>query len=523
MNESVLIGTAEKFLGKISQKNINADAIADIESFMDLYIYLKSNLADLYEFRDTMEIKGYKAPYRSIVKYGRPLSSEMVVEDMHDITRHTRYFRMKAAAKKNILDRIKSSIASHKIAIGHLEEFGTVRCSSCRRKYQGHEIADVITKKCSCGSLNLKLEVNPQGVYRLAVIKYLPLSGDYMVKMSDLSTRGREAFRKIVHTLKQEKRGAVKTLSMVVKVFEDGRWVRKRVNLDGMDQINYEREIRKKYGPDARIEFLQFHRKRPSIINDKHVQTALSLAYVKFAEDKAKKIRSPLLVENLKNLEKIKIYDHALKTSRETALKVGGESEDLKSLKNELLSDKLSKEGLMDKKGLMDIELDRDISTRDRIEKYLLVDVPHTLILWDIIKYYLCTSYDRRNKYSGPFPYLRPHLDKNQRKSFEDFQLPVVNILKSYFNEKIEQITNISKILSGKFEMEKKMKGLHLKTNPAAVGAVILNSFGKLSLEESATVFSLSSDDVQSEKDKIETFQKPSTPKAQKFLEMIKE
>ncbi|OPY23359.1 MAG: hypothetical protein A4E27_01532 [Methanobacterium sp. PtaU1.Bin242] len=67
------------------------------------------------------------------------------------------------------------------------------------------------------------------------------------------------------------------------------------------------------------------------------------------------------------------------------------------------------------------------------------------------------------------------------------------------------------------------MKGLHLKTNPAAVGAVILNSFGKLSLEESAAVFSLSSDDVQSEKDKIETFQKPSTPKAQKFLEMIKE
>ena len=128
MNESVLIGTAEKFLGNISQKNINANAIADIVSFMDLYIYLKDNLADLYEFRDTMEIKGYKAPYRSIVKYGRPLSSEMVVEDMHDITRHTRYFRMKAAAKKNILDRIKSSIASHKIAIGHLEEFSTVRC-----------------------------------------------------------------------------------------------------------------------------------------------------------------------------------------------------------------------------------------------------------------------------------------------------------------------------------------------------------------------------------------------------------
>jgi len=48
-----------------------------------------------------------------------------------------------------------------------------------------------------------------------------------MVKMSELSPMGREAFRKIVRILKHEKRGIVKTLSLVIKVFEDERWVRK--------------------------------------------------------------------------------------------------------------------------------------------------------------------------------------------------------------------------------------------------------------------------------------------------------
>src|SRR5690606_20184567 len=127
---------------------------------------------------------------------------------------------------------------------------------------------------------------------------------DYMVKMSELSPLGRESFRKIVRMLKQEKRGIVKTLSLVVKIFEDGRWIRKRVNLDGINQVNYEKEIRRRYGPDARIEFMQFNRKRPSIINDKQVQTALSLGYVKLAENEAKKILKPVQNEYLKNPEK---------------------------------------------------------------------------------------------------------------------------------------------------------------------------------------------------------------------------
>lgn len=69
------------------------------------------------------------------------LFGEMKAEDMYDISRHTKYFRMNAAAKKNILDRVKSAISSHKIAIGHLEEFATIECDSCHRVYRGHELS----------------------------------------------------------------------------------------------------------------------------------------------------------------------------------------------------------------------------------------------------------------------------------------------------------------------------------------------------------------------------------------------
>ncbi|MCE5213951.1 MAG: DUF530 domain-containing protein [Methanobacterium sp.] len=522
MNESVLIGKAEKFLKEIWQYEIKIDAITDIVRFIEIYTYLNNNLSDLQDFRDTMEIKGYKAPYRSIVKYGRPSSGDMLVEDMHDITRHSQHFRMKAAAKKNILDRVKSSIASHKIALGHLEEFSILRCSNCQSDYKGHEISDIIYKKCSCGSNNLELIQNIHGVYRLEIIKFLPLSGDYMVKMSELSPKAREAFRNIVRILKQEKRGIVKTLSLVVKVLEDGRWVRKRVNLDAIEQVNYEKEIRKQFGSDARIEFMQFHRRRPSIINDKHVQTALALAYVKYAENTAQEIIKPILKSYLKEPDNINIYDDILETSRENALKISDDAEDAKALKKEIMNNKLFKKGLMDNDGRLDHELEKDLALKDKIENCLLVKVPRTLITWDIIKYYLSTSFDHRSKYSGLFPNLRPSLDTNQTKTFNNFEKFVIKIIKKYFHEEIPRITNISELLTGKFEIEKKIKGLHVKTNPPAVGAAILNNIGKISLEESARIFALNPGEVQSEKVKIETFQKPSSRKAQKFLEMIK-
>ena len=134
----------------------------------------------------------------------------------------------------------------------------------------------------------------------------------------------------------------------------------------------------------------------------------------------------------------------------------------------------------------------------------------------------MSTSYDRRSKYSGPFPNLRPNLDTNQIKAFEDFDENVVGILKEYMHENIEYMQDIKNLLSKKFEMENKMKGLHVKTNSNAAGAVLLNTTGNLPLEVAARVFCVDPADVKAERNKFETFGKPQTKKAKKFLEMIK-
>lgn len=522
MNESVLIANSERFLDGIRHKWVNIEEICDFKDFFKIYYYLKKNLEELLKLRDTMEIKGYKTPYRSLMKYGRTSKSEMKVEDIYDMNKHTQYFRMNAAAKKNILDRVKSAIASHKIAIGHLEEYGTLNCKVCKTKYTGHELVNFLDGKCHCGSNKIEFEINHQGVHRLEIIKYLPLSGEYMVKMSELSPIGREAFRKIVRILKHEKRGIVKTLSLVVKIFEEGRWVRKRVNIDAKDQMNYEREIRREYGSNARIEFMQFHRKKPSIINDKHVQTALAIGYVKLAEKEARKVFPNILDKTIKNKEKLQLYDEIHINAKKLATKMVEDPGDLEHIKNELIHENLIKEKLINKRGIYDKELENDIKSRQTLENNLFIEVPRVMILWDILKCYLSTSYDRRSKYSGPFPNLRPNLDSNQIKAFEDFDEEVVDLLKNYLHEKIEYMHNIKNLLSKKFEMENKMKGLHVKINSNAAGAVLLNTTGKLPIEVAAHIFNVDPEVVKVERNKFKTFGKPQTKKAKQFLEMIK-
>jgi len=524
MNESVLIGNAEKFLDKIKRSKIYTEKIVDFKSFIKIYKLLKINLDKLHEFKELMELKGYKAPYRSLARFGPQNIGETMVEDIQDVTRHNQYFRMKAAAKKNILDRINSSISSHKIAIGHLEESMLINCETCNKKYKGHEISPLIMSNppsCECGSINLNLEQNVNGVSRLEILKYLPLSGDYMVKMSDLSPLGRDAYKKIVNILKHEKRGAVKTVSLVIKVLEDGRWIRKRVSLDAEQGDNYEKELQKKYGSNVRIEFLQFHRKKPSIINDKHTRTSLSLAYVKLAEDSVEKYIKQIINRHLKHVDKINLYDQAQKTAQELA-EANESDEDLDVLKKFNLRLILKEKGLMDEKGNIIPELKEELEKREKLKKKLYIEVPKTLILWDIGKYYLNTSYDRRSKYSGPFPYLRPNLDSNQMQAFDDFDKFTTNILEEYMGENIIIFKNFRDILAEKFRMEKMTKGIHLRTNPAAFGAAVFKFKADLDLDTVSRLFCVSKKDLITELNMIETFGKPKSKKAEKFLEIIK-
>ena len=189
MEESVLVNKAESYLKEIGEDSIIIDDIEDFDNFKNLYYKLVDRLNYLQSLKDDMDAQGYTTPFTPLNRYGTKSVGDVALEEVGENSRHNQIFRMKANSKKNILDRVKSAIDSHKIAIGNLEQFGYVKCNSCYKKYSIDEYMQR-EAKCSCGSQGFTFKINREATFRLEIIPYLPLSGNYMVLMSELSVYG---------------------------------------------------------------------------------------------------------------------------------------------------------------------------------------------------------------------------------------------------------------------------------------------------------------------------------------------
>ena len=299
MQESALVNKAETFLEEISNDPISLENIEDFEVFKNLYFKLDSRLNHLQKLKDDMDVQGYTTPFVSVNRYGTKTVSEVAADEIRETSRHNKIFRMSANAKKNILDRVKSAIDSHKIALGNLEQFGYVKCNSCYKKYTMNEFKGM-DGQCTCKSTSFSFKVSRELTHRLEIIPYLPLSGNYMVLMNELSQYSRESFKQVLNILKQERRGVVKTISPTIKFKdENNRLIRKTITLDSEYIDNYEEEVRKRYGANVRIERLRFNKTKPAIIDDQHARKALALAYVGYANEIISEIKDDILKRNL--------------------------------------------------------------------------------------------------------------------------------------------------------------------------------------------------------------------------------
>ncbi|KZX15124.1 DUF530 domain-containing protein [Methanobrevibacter filiformis] len=522
MDESVLIGDAEKYLKKIGNEPLDLNGISDLDIFKSLYLKLSNRLDVLQSMKENMDAKGYTAPYRALSRYGMGNSSDVSFEEVSEVNKYGQYFRMKASAKKNILNRVKSAIDAHKIAIGNLDEYGLITCNTCSKSYRPSSLESNGLDKCICGSSDLYLKLKKHGICRLEILSYLPLSGNYMVLMSKLSRWGRESFKKILKNLKQEKKGSVKTVSLIIKIRENNRWISKRVNLDSEYVNSYEEKIREDYG-NVRIKHIQFHRTKPTIINDRNARTALALAYAMYSERLIKEHLDEILSIKLRDYDNLKKYDNII-------YKIGLEKPNFLSEKDSLdewrkskIIESLQKEDLMDKNEKLTIKLAQDKKTRKILEDKVFSNLGLTLILWDIFKYYLTKSNDRRKRHSGPFPYLRGDIDRQQRQIFTHLNKQAINILKTYACEKIIEINEMDLILYEKFKLEKQMKGLNMKINHVALGAaLLLNNSNDLDISTLAYAFDLSEKEIKTESKNLTTVSKPRTNKSKQFLKMIK-
>ena len=532
-----LVTQSENFLKEIQKKHIIAESIEDFDSFIETFAYLKDNLVKLQNLRNKMEIKGFTAPYSALKRFNKgqhaPNNPEIIPDDVHDQSRHAQYFYNKASNKKNILDQVKSAIASHKIAIGHLEEYATITCKKCQQNYKKNNIEQIIDInedtfevehiKCECGCEEFEFNPNNSGICRLELIKYLPLGGEYLLKRSQLTKYSLEAYRKIIKVMKQEKRGMVKSITVIAKVKDEksGKWISRKANIDYADESNYELELRKRYGSNVRIELLQFHHKKPSLINDKYVQNSLAIAYLQYSETIVKKIIDTLIPKNIRNMEKINLYNKIIEEARSDAGKLAREAEERIELEEELKYIKLKKLNLMNKERVLDRELREDLRRKEEIQKHFYQETSKTLILWDIFKYYLTTNESRRNNYAGPFPNLRPSLDSNQIKVFEDvFPKDIINVLQEN-DENIESLSNMKETIQYKSELETKIKNLHLKSSQEAVGAVAIHNKCNISLKRASELLNVDYEESSKEKASLNKIEKPSTNKAKKFLELI--
>lgn len=521
MNETDLISNSERFLEALDQERFNIESISSLDGFIKNYYNLKENLDKLLDIKDSMESKGYKTPYFALTNHALSTPGEVIIEEAHELNRHNKYFRLKATAKKNIYDRIKSAIASHRIVIGILEEAITLECNNCHKIYSIHEFYDLNELRCACQSNDFKLKIDNVGFSRINIIPYLPISGNYMVLRSNLTSWGRESFNKIMKLLRQERKGVVKTVSLKIKIKQGDRWIRKNVTMDAENDVNYEEELRKKYGADVRLEFLQFQRTKPTIINDKHTRMALALGYSKYCEVEVSKSKEEILNSKLNDFEKLKIYDSLFLEAKSYQPPTWEDEEIIKETR-EILLNKYLNENNLTVGGELDPKIVEDIKLRLKIENEIFTEIPFILISWDLIKYYLTTSQDKRTLISGPFQYIRNTLDRHQVKGFKDFNKDSIIILKKYLNENIEVINDIRKILLKKFEIEQKMKGLNMKTHHAAFGAAILNLESGIDLDNCSKLFGVSVKSIEKEQSNIKNMGKPRTKKAKKFLDLIK-
>ena len=524
MQESVLVNRAESYLKEISNDSISLENIEDFENFKSLYFKLDDRLNHLQKLRDDMDAQGYTTPFTALNKYGTKSGSDVMVEEVGESSRHNQIFRMRANAKKNILDRVKSAIDSHKIAIGNLNQFGYLKCNSCYKKYTIDEYKQM-ESKCSCGSKGFTFKIKKEATYRVEIIPYLPLSGNYMVLRSELCGYGKESFKKVLNILKQERKGVVNTVSLVIK-FKDknNRLIRKNITLGSEFVNSYEEEVRRIYGTNVRIEVLRLNRTKPAVIDDKHARTALALAYVRYAEEIIENIKEDILKRNLTDFKRLNKYSDVI-SKYENQIPEYIDKYDLdaiESWRKSKIDEEFIKLGYFDKFGKMKRSLRRDLKVRDNIYKNTFVNIAATLIIWDIFRYYLTTSNNSRRIENGPFPYIRVELDREQRKVFQMDYTDIIETLNNFTDIKIIPVPEMDLLLYEKFEFEKLIRNSNIQFNYVALGAALIYENSNIPLENISNAFNINESRIKKEIKHIDHIKNPKSDKSKKFLELIK-
>ena len=260
------------------------------------------------------------------------------------------------------------------------------------------------------------------------------------------------------------------------------------------------------------------------IIDDKHGRTALALGYVRYAENIIKNIRDDIFKRELSDFKRINSYDELIhKYNNHTPNFI--DSFDIAEIENwreNKIKEELKKLRYLNRHDELNRSLKRDLKTRETIERTIFENIAPSLISWDIFRYYLTTSVSNRKLTTGPFPYIRVELDRQQRKVFAQNFPKVIDILKQFSDIKIIDVEQKDLILYEKFKFEKLMKNSNIKVNHPALGAAQLHLNSGIDLEIISNAFNVNESKIKKEIKHIENIKNPKTDRSKKFLDLIK-
>ncbi len=475
--------------------------------FQEIYLKLSGNLKELKGYKEEMEQRGFDSPYFALGlrRYGsgagRSEYRREDVDDQRDVARYKMLFRANASFKKGTFERAKSAIASHNIAVGHLEEYAAFKCS-CGKVARGKDAERMLERgdfTCpKCSSRNVALRANELGIYRMDILPYLPYGGESTLEISKFTPTERMAYRELVEVLREKKKGKVKSATITFRIKEKGSWVTKKeqVMIAIDSKLDYEGVLRQKYGRII-VEHIRYHHERSILMSGRYNRQALAIAYTKILKVKREEILGYLLEQGA-DVEKLKEYEE-IKQKLEPRMYAGAPTafaidtrvvEDQREAIYEF-EEELKRLDLMDSKGELIPELDNAITYRRRIRKEMLIKIPRALFAWDIFKFLLIKPY-RERRYASIFPGLQPVPDPNQLedslKILEEDD--IIAAIAKFIDDEVIGIKMAHEIIFKKFEIEEILQDYLKVTSSRAVGGIALYIDSDLALKDAAKMLS---------------------------------
>ncbi|AIF69814.1 hypothetical protein PAP_07120 [Palaeococcus pacificus DY20341] len=172
------------------------------------------------------------------------------------------------------LERIKSAIMAHKMALGHI--LANYSFYDGRKEIEPKNIKD--PKKVRA----IKKEIV---IGRLDILPHLAYSGDVLRILSQKDVVVREAFKNIKGKLRE--RGTLKKIGyrLEVEYFENKKLKTTRITLP--EDVDIDSELRRRYGKMVRWKVLTSVKTRGVLINNHYTVDNLALAYASLNPEKA--------------------------------------------------------------------------------------------------------------------------------------------------------------------------------------------------------------------------------------------